>query len=276
MVIFIILCVMRITDATAAESNQHTPIEATLPAIGGVLHWIVPEINVHCLLPEGAEPHHFHPSARQLERANNSALLIRSSRDDLAWFKAQPIPSNHTLDLWQHNKKGNNHAWLLPSEIEAITPVITHALIAQFPQYQTAIATRIPHLQQEIDMIQHAWQGVAVSLRKRGVMMQHPAWLPLFEAYGIPVWSVLEASSTGHQHGYTAKKLDQALKQLQQHPNALLIADKRHDDKGLKWLQRQHTSSPLIYLDAIGKCNQPWPLLMQQNIDRLARVSKPQ
>ncbi len=269
-VIFIVLCVTCITDVTAEERAAHAPIEATLPAIGSVLHWIAPEINVHCLLPEGAEPHHFHPSARQLERANNSVLLVRSSRDDLAWFKAQRVQSTHVLDLWQYDKKGNNHAWLLPSDIENIVPIITRALVRQFPQYQHSIEARKSNLEKDIDAVQQAWETLAVSLRKRGVMMQHAAWLPLFKAYHIPVLSVLEASSAGHQHGYNAKKLDQALKQLQQHPDALLIADKRHDDKGLKWLQRQHPSSPLIYLDAIGQCNQPWPLLMQQNIDRLA------
>ncbi|MDQ6976242.1 MAG: zinc ABC transporter substrate-binding protein [Mariprofundaceae bacterium] len=276
-VTFTILCVTCITDATAKNSNQDLPIEATLPAIGGILHWIAPEMKVHCLLPKGAEPHHFRPSARQLERANNSPLLVRSSRDDLAWFKTQHVQSKHILDLWPHDEKGKNHAWLLPSVIGNALPLINNALTQTFPAFKNTILKHQPDLQHSIKIIEQAWANIAIPLRKHGIIMQHAAWLPLFEAYQIPVLAVLEKGNMGHNHGYNAKKLDQALKQLQKHPNAILIADQRHDDKGLKWLQRQHPSSQLVYLDAVGTCDQPWPLLMQYNIDLLvAALHKPQ
>lgn len=269
---FMLLCVTYITDVTAQPVTQPKVIEVTLPALGGLLHWVAPDITVDCLLPKGAEPHHFRLSARQLERVNRSYLLVRSSRDDLAWFKAHAIKSPRILDLWPQTEKGNNHAWLLPDDIERTLTPISHKLMHQFPEYTESISTRLPSLRQDVQNIRLAWQKIMKPLQQRGVIMQHAAWLPLFKTYQVPVLAVLEANNMGHSHGYNAKKLDQALQQLQQHPQALLIADLRHDNKGLTWLQRHHPSSKLIYLDAIGTCDQTWPLLMQHNIDLLTRA----
>jgi ABC-type Zn uptake system ZnuABC Zn-binding protein ZnuA len=124
----------------------------------------------------------------------------------------------------------------------------------------------------DIAAVRQGWQSVMALLRQRGVIMQHPSWKPLFEQYDVPILAVLESNNIGHSHGYHAQDLDQALQQIKQHPQALLIADRRHNDAGLKWLQRHHPTSSLVYLEPIGTCEQTWPALMQQNIAWLQAV----
>jgi ABC-type Zn uptake system ZnuABC Zn-binding protein ZnuA len=259
-----VLCVMQITDATAQERPAQPVIEVTLPALAGIVHWIAPDATVQCLLPAGADPHHFHPGPRQIERVQQAGLLLRSSRDDIAWFKHAPLADRSVLDLWPVAHDANDHAWLLPDDVYAQIPHIIAKLNTLSPQHGGA--NNAAKLAADVAAVNQAWQAVMTVLRQRGVIMQHPSWKPLFEHYQVPILAVLESNNIGHSHGYHAQDLDQALQQLKQHPQALLIADRRHDDAGLKWLQRHHPASHLVYLEPVGSCNQTWPELMQQNI----------
>lgn len=264
---------MDIIHANADELPTPS-VSATLPALGGLLQWLAPELEVYCLLPDGAEPHHFQLGARQIERIRSGALLVRSSRDDLSWFKTRSsgIQQEKTLDIWSHTQQGERHAWLLPQAVLQKVPEINAALIQHFPQLQPSINARHAVLQSDLQRIQAAWKKPMQMLAKRGVIMQHPSWLPLLEAFQVPVLSVLEANNIGHSHGYNAKLLDHALQQLQANPHAILIADRRHDNKGLQWLKRKHPESTIVYLDPLGDCEQSWPQLMQRNIELLMQA----
>jgi ABC-type Zn uptake system ZnuABC Zn-binding protein ZnuA len=97
--------------------------------------------------------------------------------------------------------------------------------------------------------------------------MQHPSWSNLFQALNIPIFNSLESEQHGHEYG--PRKLESALRQLQQHPNIQLIADSNHSNRALQWLQKHHTSSTIITLDALGSCDESWLHLMQRNLDAL-------
>jgi len=259
-----ILCVMQITDATAQDDPDQPIIEVTLPALAGIVHWISPDATVQCLLPAGADPHHFHPGPRQIERVQKAELLLRSSRDDVAWFDHTSVADFPVLDLWSVEHGTHDHAWLLPADVYAQIPNVIRSLQGVLPQQKNMAAAS--KLAADVAAISQAWQAVMDVLRQRGVIMQHPSWQPLFEHYQVPILAVLESNNIGHSHGYHAQDLDKALQQLKQHPQALLIADRRHDDAGLKWLQRHHPASQLVYLEPVGTCDQTWPELMRQNI----------
>jgi len=104
------------------------------------------------------------------------------------------------------------------------------------------------------------------------VMMQHPAWQALFKALQIPVLAVLESQQHGQEHG--PHKLENALLELQAHPHALLIADVSHSNRTLNWLQRHHSTSVILSLDALGTSDETWPMLMQRNLHSLQSLTK--
>ncbi len=271
--ISLLLCVTSITEAVASPAPEvPNSIEVTLPPLAGILHWMQPSLAVHCLLPEGAEPHHFHPGARQIERAMQAGILLRSSADDGNWFDAGLISAARIMDVWPASEKGAGHAWLDFAAVDEAIPRIARQLIAaglintaQWSAHQAALKADINNIQQQ-------WQSILPALKKRGVLMQHPSWQALFERLGVPVYAVLERRGHGHHHGFTAHKLEHALQTMLQHPDALLIADPRHDDKGLKWLQQQHPKSQLVYLSSMGSCYQRWPAFQRENIAKLQSV----
>ncbi len=267
--ISLLLCVTCVTAAADPAPEAQKTIAVTLPPLAGILHWMQPSLTAHCLLPEGAEPHHFHPGARQLERAAQADILLRSSADDGNWFDAGLISEARIMDVWPASEKGAGHAWLDFTAVDAALPHIARRLIKAGFIDTAQWSARQATLKGDVNSIQQQWQTILPALKKRGVLMQHPSWQPLFERLGVPVYAVLERRTAGHHHGFTAHRLEHALQAVIQHPDALLIADPRHDDKGLKWLQQQHPQSQLVYLSSMGSCHQRWPAFQAENIAKL-------
>jgi len=259
-----------------------TTVVTTLPPLAGLVHWLDPQAEVITLLPANADPHHFQLTPHQVETLNTATLFIRSSRDDGQW----PLLNTHAtlFDVWpresdahhhednhesDHEHLKGNHAWLNPQAVKTILPDLSTQLIRIYPAHAEAIRSQLSQANHQIDTLWQAWQDVAAQqqLKQHGVMMQHPAWQGLFEALHIPVLAVLESEQHGQEHG--PHKLENALIQLQEHPKALLIADASHSNRTLDWLQRHHSASIILTLDALGTSDETWPELLQRNLHSL-------
>ncbi|MDQ6978651.1 MAG: zinc ABC transporter substrate-binding protein, partial [Mariprofundaceae bacterium] len=150
---------MPVTNANAQDDPHQPVIEATLPALAGIVHWIAPDATVQCLLPTGTDPHHFHPGPRQIERIQQAQLLLRSSRDDVAWFGHISVAKLPVLDVWSSAQHGaHDHAWLLPVDVYAQIPHIITTLQRLLPQ-QISITDETT-LMTDIAAVSQGWQAV--------------------------------------------------------------------------------------------------------------------
>jgi len=274
--------VLLISSLLPTQSLQAAEIITTLPPLASLVRWLDPQASVLCLLPANADPHHFQLTPRQVESLQTSQLLIRSSRDDGQWAALQT--SGETWDVWpshahstqpstheehHHHHEAGNHAWLNPHDVALILPQLAEHLIHVYPTHRASIEQRLQANQVSIKRIWQQWQAVSQSfnLQQYGTIMQHPAWLDLFQDLHIPVWTVLESSKHGQEHG--PHVLDKALSMVRQHPQSLLIADKRHSQRALLWLQRHHPESHMVTLDVLGSSDMTWDKLMQHNLKLL-------
>jgi len=237
-------------------------ISVTLPPLAGLVMLLDAEADVQCLLPAGADPHHFQMQPRTVERLQQSALLIRASRDDGGW----PLPALHgnTLDLWPDT----DHGWVSPAAVREALPVIAQALINMQPEQEQHIQLRLKQALQQVTQVETAWQQALKPGKTTGVIMQHPSWRRLLQEMGVPVLDVLESGHHGHEFG--PHMLEHAQAKLKKHPGAWLLADAGHSATALDWLAA-HSDVPAhrITLDALGRCKQPWDVLMLANIQQL-------
>jgi len=247
----------------AYAKEQKSEIIATTPPLAGIVKMLIKGSEPACLLPPGSDPHHFQLSPRQVEKLNRGKLLIRSSKDDHGWITFSPqIP---VVDLWPEL----DHAWLNPQRVESILPMLAEKLTTSIPEKRDEIAANLKQAKADIAAIRQALETVLMQLKRDGVIMQHPSWRGLFEAFGIPVLLTLESQHHGHELG--PHHLEEALTILKQHPNALLVGDIRHSNRSLEWLADHADHKKILYLDALGTCGDSWPSLMQSNIDRISR-----
>jgi len=226
------------------------------------------QAEVMCLLPAGADPHHFQLTPRKIESLRKSQLLIRASFDDGGWHL--PVSSIHTLNLWPDN----DHEWLSPESVRLALPQIAEALTKLHPDHADAIALSLSHALAQTVAIERSWHTTLEPLKKPGVLMQHPAWQGLMQSMGVTVQAVLESARHGHEHG--PHKLEHALATLNQHPDAWLLADSGHSNRALDWLAKHAGKAPrMVTLNALGTCGMAWTDLMQQNIDRISGQVQP-
>ncbi len=234
-------------------------VAVTLPPLAGLISMLDKEADVICLLANGADPHHFQLTPRKIEATQQTGLLIRASRDDGGW----PLPPHHksTLDVWPDI----DHGWLSPVAVREALPVIAKALTGLHPERHTEIAGELEHALKITEIIEHEWMVTLESAKKTGVLMQHPSWRRLMQLMDIPVLGVLESGHHGHEFG--PRQLEQALRTLNEHSGAWLIADEGHSNRALDWLQ-DHASAKLnrADLNALGTCLLSWPELMRQNL----------
>ncbi len=243
-------------------------ITVTLPPLAGLVRMLDKQADVACLLPAGADPHHFQLTPRKIEALRKSRLLIRAAFDDGGW----PLPASHanTLALWPDIA----HGWLNPESVRAVLPLIAAELTKLHPEHADAIATALKHAVAQTEKTEQAWHVALDGLKKSGVLMQHPAWQGLMQQIGVPVLAVLESAQHGHEFG--PHKLEHALATLNQHPDAWLLGDSGHSNRALDWLA-QHADQPphRVTLNALGSCGMAWSTLMQQNISRIAGPVQP-
>lgn len=239
-----------------------TEIAVTLPPLAGLVVMLDEQADVLCLLPAGADPHHFQLQPRTIESLSQSRLLIRASFDDGGW----PLPAHHsnTLDLWPDI----DHGWLSPTAVRKALPKIAAALSSLYPGRSDEIALRLKQALVQTFFVESDWQAALMSVKQSGVIMQHPAWQRLMNEMDIPVLAVLESGRHGHQHG--PHLLEDALEKLKKHPDAWLVADVGHSQRALNWLKQHATLAPYdITLDALGQCGMSWVELMRANLGRI-------
>jgi len=249
-------------------SVSATEIAVTLPPLAGLVSMLDAKADVMCLLPAGADPHHFQLTPRKIEALGDSRFLIRAAFDDSGWS----LPTHHarTLALWPHTA----HGWLNPASVRAALPRIAEALIALHPEHADAIDAALQHALAQVRHIEQSWRMALAPLQTSGVLMQHPAWLGLMKHMNVPVLAVLESAHHGQEFG--PHQLEQALVALNQHPDAWLLADSGHNNRALDWLARHaRQTPPRVTLNALGSCGLSWPELMQQNIARITALTQP-
>ncbi len=237
-------------------------IAVTLPPLAGLVAMLDDQTDVLCLLPGGADPHHFQLKPRTIEALQQSRLLIRASVDDGGW----PLPARHanTLDLWPDI----DHGWLSPTAVRKALPRIATALSKLYPNRAENIRLRLKQALVQTFFIESDWQKALKSVKQSGVLMQHPAWQRLMKEMGVPVLAVLESGRHGHQHG--PHLLEDALEKLKKQPQAWLMADSGHKQSSLDWLASHVKPAPVrITLDSLGQCGLSWVELMRNNLSRI-------
>ncbi len=175
------------------------------------LRYFVERITDHqypvtVLVPPGASPETFEPSAHNIKQANNSKLFIVtgvlgaetnllqgiSTDNRLVLIDSiTPLTDDHSHHVHINTKSsvhiGNidPHIWLSPAEARIITQSITQRLCALFPDSCSFFRQNCTKLCQEIDSLDQYMLQHFSSLPSRYFIIYHPALGYLARQYGL-------------------------------------------------------------------------------------------
>jgi zinc transport system substrate-binding protein len=184
-IFFVFFCVL------VAACAKKTPVEARKPLL---LVSLAPyqtlvqtiagnEFEVQTIVPNGADPHHYEPTAQQLIQASQGKIWFRIGES----FEAKLLPLlknarlvdlRDTLPLIEGQCKHHQdrHLWLSPKLLAIQAEHVTAALSATFPERQEKFEERLAILIRDLKTLDLEIESQLSSAKVRTFLVSHPAF----------------------------------------------------------------------------------------------------
>ena len=186
-----------------------TGIAAQKEAVGEIGKELV---QVQSLLPVGASPETFSPSAKQLALCSEASIYIymgtpmekgllpklRKSFPQLEICDATRGMAYRMEDDEHHGKGGKDpHLWLSIANMKIHAENVAEALCAARPGKADALKANLKNYKQKLDGLNEEIHGILAPLKGRTVLVYHPAFGYLLDSVGMRQLAV-------EQHGKDA------------------------------------------------------------------------
>ncbi|PID57717.1 cation ABC transporter substrate-binding protein [candidate division KSB3 bacterium] len=164
-----------------------------LEKIGGT------HVETLCLLPAGALPHSYEPTARQMKELSQADLYVRIGvQFETAWWEkfSSVNPAMHVIDSGrgieflsghahtahnehraEHRHEGHDpHVWLSPRTVKILVDNMYQGLAAIDPDHQESYRSNADAFLEELETLDAEIRERLSSVTTRKFMIFHPAW----------------------------------------------------------------------------------------------------
>ncbi len=247
--------------------------------------------QVICLMPAGASPHTFEPTAadmREMRRAD-AVVVVGLGLDDWAVNAAQAAGKadavidcgellgmadeghdhhDHADQDHHHHGPVDPHIWLDP----VLARKLMYALAEQWGMVRPNADTSIGSIDSAMDPLDKAYREKLAPFRGRKIVTYHSAFNRLAERYGLTVAATLEpAGATGT---LSREALRDAMAAIEQHDLKVIFAEPHFPPAAIDML-KEKTGVQVLVLDPIGDPNSQdrngYLPVMRYNLHTLAK-----
>ncbi|PIE31953.1 cation ABC transporter substrate-binding protein [candidate division KSB3 bacterium] len=182
-------------------------------------------VDVLCMLPEGATPHTYEPTAQQMKQLSQADLYVRIQVDfENAWWEKmmsanpdmQVVDSTEGVEFLEghvheeaggkhehedekhrveesdhHEHHGRNpHIWLSPRAVKMQVEDICQGLVSVDPEHKDSYTTHKESFLNTLNSLDAEIQNKLAHLKTRTFMIFHPAWSYFARDYGLEEISI--------------------------------------------------------------------------------------
>lgn len=158
-------------------------------------------VSVLTFVPQGASPHSYEPSARQLMEASTGVLWFcigegfEGKALEAVKGRAQVVKLYEGLDLIEEKGcccLGNHdpHIWLSPRLVKVQAGVIAQALCAHFPQHAPLFEENLHTLLTDLDALDSQLHALLDPCTERTILVSHSAFGYFCRDYGFKQLSI--------------------------------------------------------------------------------------
>ena len=189
---------------TACNTNKHQANDRTIFVTISPLKNIVEQVScndfeVKVLVPDGASPESYEPSAKQLTSLNNARLIFRVGLINFEASLTQNIADKSKVcDLCKgittlagscshhahHHTGVDPHIWTSPKALRTMTINVRDALLHEFPD-SAKYSIAAERLLNEIDSLDNYCHQSIAANDVKAMMIYHPAFTYYAHDYGI-------------------------------------------------------------------------------------------
>lgn len=165
-------------------------------------------VQVKLMVPAGASSHTYEPTPKQMVAVGQAVIWFRIG-EPFENRAMQALQSHHPemeivdlrqgLDLIQTDACGRKgccpgsvdlHFWLSPRQGEIQAKTITDALIKVFPEHAEKYRANLHLFQQELRDLDRKIQMILAPLKKRAILVSHPAYAYFCRDYKLEQYSI--------------------------------------------------------------------------------------
>jgi zinc transport system substrate-binding protein len=286
-----ILCCIVLSAGFGLYAQERPVVFVSIPPQA----WLVKQLagdaaEVQTLLPAGANPHTYEPTARQLKKLSGAALYLtvgmpfetplaaRAARLNaglavaamdagIAKRGGHAHPHNHDHGHGEPGHVcgaggGDPHIWLAPQLLCAMASNTVTALERAMPQQRERLSANLEKTVADIRAADGAARAKLEGLAVRTWVVYHPSWAYFADAYGLTLLAVEEDGkppSARHLAGVIRLAQDAGVKTV--------FAEPQYDKRPVQTLAKQ-LGARLAVIDPLAE---DWPALMRDVVEKLAQ-----
>lgn len=281
-IFLLIMLLALLTSGCADKGKEQDKLQVTASfypmaefarAVGG------DKAQVTTLVPDGAEPHDWEPSPRDLTKIGRSQLFVYNGLvEPWAEQAMQAVAERKVLSvqagsgLYDNGSKQDPHVWISPKkamiEVQRITEAFCEADAANAAYYQANCRQYLEQLQQ----LDKQMQEIAASAQKKVFITSHAAFGHLAADYGLRQLAVSGLSPQAEPTPADLQRLAGIVKQEQ----VGYIFFETLSDPRIAQVLAKETGAETAVLDPLEglseegrKENLDYIKIMQRNIDNL-------
>jgi zinc transport system substrate-binding protein len=261
-----------------------------------------PYVEVHSIVPPGAEPHDFEPSPRDMARLNDARVFIYNGAGYEVWIQKarKNIDPNHTIlvDASQgipllsgvseeagaspsgYNRAASNampdpHMWLNPLNAKHQAETIEKALIQADPLHKAAYKANYDKLAADLVALDQEYTQDAGKAKKKEFVTSHRAFAYMAKRYGLTQIAVSGISPSDEP---SQQALEDLINVVKQHNIHYVTFEELAQSKIAETVQREAGAQAIVLnpLENVTKEEmaegKSYIQLMKQNLGTLKKV----
>jgi len=252
------------------------------------------KVTVKSIVPLGAEPHGYEPTARNVVDIADADVLFYLGMGLEGWIDKviTSIDSNKLVvcqvsdyvetrdavnneDIYQDGKT-DPHIWLDPVRAKEIVKVITDTLVSVDPENEEYYRSNYKTYAAKLDKLHQDFQDALQNSKGAVLITSHDAFGYLADRYGLETYSIMGISANAEP---TSGQLVRLVKLAQQHDVKAIYSEELLNSQASQVLAQEAKVQVLSLSTVAGLTKeqlaegQDYISLMYQNINNLKRLT---
>lgn len=278
-------CDRQESQSTGAGERSNVIVTSIFPLQSVVEQLVGSELRVVSLMPPGANPHDFEPTAEQLAAVSGADMMVMVGLNLDPWAlkvaKARKIPvismaemvglaspdahAGHDHDDHAHDHAGhdhhdhsglNNHLWLNLDYTQKMVRELTGILAEQHPDKAQVIRSNSETLLANLTALDKELAEQLKPVPVKELVTFHNAFDPLAERYGLKVVAHLADIDLAPGGEVRSTDLVQAIEAIRKYNLKVIYAEPQFPAKAVEMIARE-TQAKVLKLDPEGNPNIP-------------------
>ncbi len=252
----------------SCTSSPETQLCVSIPPQAYLVRRIAGEsVPLTVMIPPGAAPPTYSPTASQIRDLHQSKLYIKNGHPDFHFEKKHidPFLKKHpgimTVDMADSVDiiPGDVHIWLSPRIMAESSERIYRKLLRLYPENEEIYRERYRALRRDIDSLDQELQKTFAPHRGKTFMILHPALAYFCRDYGLEQISIREGNKTP-----SAKRIAQLIEYGRRENIRVILIQKEFASEQLDMLSRE-IGAEIVSIDPLSAA---W----LDNLDETARI----